>query len=45
MVDDDGAGSPDLIGSVETTLGNIMGSRQQVFEHGLGAAHKGSIVV
>ena len=45
MVDDDGASSPDLIGSVETTLGKIMGSRQQVFEHGLGAAHKGNIVV
>ena len=45
MVDDDGASSSDLIGYVETTLGKIMGSRQQVFEHGLGAAHKGNIVV
>jgi Ca2+-dependent lipid-binding protein len=31
VIDDDGAGSFDLIGTVETTLGNIMGARQQTF--------------
>ena len=31
MIDDDGAGSFDLIGTIETTLGTIMGSKQQTF--------------
>ena len=31
VIDEDGAGSFDLIGAVETTLGNIMGARQQTF--------------
>ena len=31
VVDDDGSGSSDPIGSVETTMGNIMGSRAQTY--------------
>ena len=27
MIDDDGSGSPDMIGSIETTMGAIMGAR------------------
>ena len=33
MIDDDGVGSFDMIGEVETTLGNIMGAKLQTF-HG-----------
>lgn len=32
MIDDDGKGSFDLIGEIETTLGNIMGAKQQTFQ-------------
>ena len=32
MIDDDGAGSFDMIGEVETTLGNIMGAKYQTFQ-------------
>jgi len=28
LIDDDGKGSFDLIGEIETTLGNIMGAKQ-----------------
>jgi hypothetical protein len=31
VVDDDGGGSSDPIGSVETTMGQIMGSKAQTF--------------
>ena len=32
VIDDDGSNSFDLIGDVETTLGNIMGAKQQTFQ-------------
>jgi hypothetical protein len=32
LIDDDGKGSFDLIGEIETTLGNIMGAKQQTFQ-------------
>lgn len=31
VIDEDGGGAFDLIGYVETTLGNIMGAKQQTF--------------
>ena len=35
MIDDDGAGSFDMIGSLETTMGTIMGAKQQTFNGNL----------
>lgn len=32
MIDDDGGGNFDLIGSIETSLGAIMGSKNQVYK-------------
>ena len=49
MVDDDGSGSTDHIGSVETTMGAVMGARGQVFQseltHGNDSKNRGQIIV
>ena len=48
MVDDDGSGSSDLIGSIETTMGAVMGAKKQMYEQNLianGSASRGKIIV
>ena len=40
MIDDDGKGTFDMIGTVETTMGTIMGSRGQCFTSNLNGAGK-----
>jgi len=48
IVDDDGSGSYDCIGSIQTTVGKIMGSKGQSFEGALtheGKGNRGNIIV
>ena len=48
IVDDDGSGSYDLIGSIETTMGAVMGAKKQMFESPLqanGSSNRGKIIV
>ena len=48
MIDCDGHGTYDYIGSFETTLGTIMGAKRQVLERPLtadGVGNRGSIIV
>lgn len=49
IVDDDGSGSYDVIGTLETTMGKIMGSRGQTFEsalsHNGSTANRGTLIV
>ena len=48
MIDDDGKGTFDLIGAVETTMGTILGAKKQMYEQPLladGKANRGKILV
>lgn len=49
MIDDDGGGDFDLIGEAYTTMGNIMGSKAQMFTANLtkggGSSSQGQLIV
>ena len=49
MIDDDGSGSYDTIGEVETNMGAVMGARAQTFSSPLSykgnSTNRGTIIV
>lgn len=48
MVDDDGSGSYDTIGEIQTSMGALMGAKAQTYTQPLeyqGAKNRGSIIV